>query len=190
MDKIEFSISSESKLVEDKISLDRFLKQQIKNDYDFEPIIIIFSELYMNICHHANSQKNSCSIFEPDTEGNMYIQFSDDGDGIVSKIKSYYTNVHFNSDADCIEFALKENVTTRSLINNKGAGLNILKSIVELLKGNLSIYCKFGLYENRGEQIVKSILDAEIKGTLIEVYLNINNLDKKEISDYSNDLEF
>jgi hypothetical protein len=144
----------------------------------------------MNICQHSKAIEGKCYISKPNNLGNLKIIFSDSGVGIVSKIKAYYKDYNFEKETDCIEFALKENITTKSIINNQGAGLHTVKKIVESMNGILKINCQHGFYENRSGKISKIDLKIKMKGTTINILLNINNFEKKEISDYSNTLEF
>jgi anti-sigma regulatory factor (Ser/Thr protein kinase) len=187
---IEINIESEIKLFEDKLIFENFLKKVISGNLDFEPLIIIFSELYMNVCQHSNTDNGKCIIEAPDNNGNIKILFSDNGVGVVENIKSYFKNINFENDNECIEYALREKITTKSKINNQGAGLNTVKRIVSSMNGSLIIKSHKGSYEFINGNIKKSELNHFYQGTSIDIILNLNQLDKKEISDYSNSLEF
>jgi anti-sigma regulatory factor (Ser/Thr protein kinase) len=103
---------------------------------DIQPIDTIFLELFMNICQHSANQNGF--VFMPFSYDNNSITLimNDLGDGIVNVIRNYFTDETFNIDANVIQYATQDFITTKSTKNNQGRGLNILRTIMISIKGN------------------------------------------------------
>ncbi len=157
---------------------------------DIQPIDIIFSELFMNICQHS-ANKNGF-VFMPffyNTNAITLIM-NDLGDGIVNVIRNYFVDKSFEIDATAIQYATQDFITTESTKSNKGRGLNTLKTILFKIVGDLQIYSERGLYEIREGKEVLSNLPYQHIGTLIKVNILIENLPQKEENDFSQDIDF
>ena len=184
-------IKSENKLLDDKFILNNYLYTIIDKNLDYDFIIsIIFPELYLNICHHSGT-KNALYFFsECSDENKMEIIFLDTGVGIPKKIKKYFKDKKFKNDAECIEYALQYSITTKSLIQNYGRGLDTIKSCISANHGELKIISNKGIYSCINSQRILSERSHNFKGTLIYIKIDLNNLENKQEIDYSNEINF
>ena len=157
---------------------------------DIQPIDTIFSELFMNICQHS-ANKNGF-VFMPflSNTNSITLIMNDLGDGVVNIIRNYFIDETFNIDANVIRYAMENFVTTKSTESNQGRGLNILKTLMIRIKGDLQVYLEKGLYEiSKGKEILSDLSYKHI-GTLIKVNILIENLPQKEEDDFSQDIDF
>ncbi len=157
---------------------------------DIQPIDTIFSELFMNICQHSDNKNGF--VFMPFLyeKNSIVLIMNDLGDGIVNVIRNYFIDKSFTIDANAIQYATVDFVTTKSTKSNQGRGLNILKTIMISLKGDLQIYSAKGLYEIKEGKEILSTLPYQHIGTLIKVEILIENLPQKEVDDFSENIDF
>ncbi|OFX25038.1 MAG: hypothetical protein A2033_10010 [Bacteroidetes bacterium GWA2_31_9] len=185
------SIKTETKLLEERTIVNNFLSLLIDSKFDYDFILsILFSELYMNICQHSESEQSFYYFSKCNSENSIEIIFFDTGVGIPNKIRAYYKNKTFESDSECIEFALQNDVTTKSFIQNYGRGLDNVKSCISSYCGEFQIFSGNGKFSFDGTKYIKRSLSKKINGTMVFIKINLNNLTIKQDNDYSNELTF
>ena len=157
---------------------------------DIQPIDTIFSELFMNICQHSANQNGF--VFMPFLykKNSIILVMSDLGEGIVNVIRNFFINTPFKMDANAIQYATVNFVTTKSTETNQGRGLNILKTIIMSTKGTLQIYSAKGLYQIREGKEILSNLPYQHIGTLIKINIPIEKLPEKENEFFLQDIDF
>jgi hypothetical protein len=147
--------------------------------------------LYMNICQHSTENKGYIFISEPDESGEILLSFSDLGVGIVQNLRSFdFPKTTSMSDAEVIEYATQDFVTTKSGIQNQGRGLHTLLTGVRAMNGKTQIFCEKGHFIVEMNQTSHLSLNYEHKGTFIVVKFNIHELEPKSDDDYSSDIDF
>lgn len=185
------SIKTETKLLEERTIVNNFLSLQIESKFDYDFILsILFSELYMNICQHSESKQSFYFFSKCNSENSIEIIFFDTGIGIPNKIREYYKNKTFENDSECIEFALQNNVTTKSFIQNYGRGLDNVNSCITSYCGEFQIFSGDGKFSFDGTKNKLSSLSKKLNGTMVFIKINLKNLTFKQDSDYSNELTF
>jgi anti-sigma regulatory factor (Ser/Thr protein kinase) len=153
------------------------------------PLEIIFFELFMNICQHSFDDSGFAFI-SYDESNHIKFVFSDLGIGIAQKIKSFFTDKEFLSDAHAIEYATQDLVSTQTTKHNKGRGLNTLISIIAIYKANLEIICNHGKFITNSNRTILEDLMYFYQGTLISITFEINHLNKKESHYYEEEIDF
>ena len=150
------------------------------NQYDITSLKNIFQELYMNVCQHSEVSKGYIFMANPDADGNCEMIFSDKGIGIVDKIRNFFESENFTTDANVIEYATKQGITTKSQTQNQGRGLNNLVTQIQSLKATLRIYANEGIFQKIIQNVTLHNNSLLYKGTLLYLSFNICNLPLRE----------
>ncbi|MFN0213029.1 MAG: isoleucine--tRNA ligase [Saprospiraceae bacterium] len=185
-------VKSESRLEADSEALKIFLKPYLPfPNLDISAIKSLFSELYMNICQHAEVvEKGYIFVTHPDKEGNITFYFSDPGVGISQSIRQFYPEKKNDADEALIKYATQDRVSTRSQPQNQGRGLATVLSSIKAMEGRVEICsCKGCLISEANKMPLKS-LSYNHKGTFIAVKFNVNRLEVISDDEYDNDINF
>ncbi len=173
-----------------KMYLNRFFSSCLPlPNLDMRPLEILFFELFMNICQH--SFDNNGFVFIPYQEsGEIRLICSDFGVGIAQKIKDFYKDKDFQSDAHAIKYATQDLVSTQTTTHNKGRGLNTLLSNVENYDAVLEIVCNKGKFVLKEGNIYLEELPYFHQGTLVSIIFDVNKFNHKELANYENEIDF
>ncbi|MGB3290320.1 MAG: hypothetical protein WBA83_13695 [Burkholderiaceae bacterium] len=111
-------------------------------------VTVSMQEIFNNIVDHS-TVKIGCACAEfSRTHGIVRICISDFGIGIPRQVRKALPDI--GRDARAIAKACEHGFTTQSTPRNRGAGLHVLiKSIVGINSGNMSIYSNCGIYSVR-----------------------------------------
>jgi anti-sigma regulatory factor (Ser/Thr protein kinase) len=184
----------EAEMVTKREKIKQFLKQSMqigKRKLETEVIEILFYELFMNICQHSRDTNGFIFIPAVTEDGVFEMLASDLGVGIVYNIRNYFTEKSFENDARVIEYASQDWITSKTTDKNQGRGLNIIKTSVEALKGELRILCGHGCVKwGIEEQLFSDTTALVHRGTFLHIILNINQLSEIEEADYSDNFDF
>jgi anti-sigma regulatory factor (Ser/Thr protein kinase) len=184
------AVNAEEEIVMRSETMKRYFRQQSRfAGYDLTTLETLFSELFMNVCQHAEYLNGFIYIPPIKADGTISIHVSDLGIGIPKKIRDYFHEITFENDAACIQYATVNFVTTKSHTRNYGRGLNTLKTSVTIMKGEAEIRSSKGYYLIGKEEKLAE-LDYEHQGTLISIRLNLNNFEKQSDPDYNEEVRF
>lgn len=142
----------------------------------------LFSELFMNICQHSFDKNGFIFIPAVSESGQIEMIASDLGVGIIHNIKNFHSQA-FESDANVIEYATRDWISSHTTPQNKGRGLSIVLTCVQTLKGKLNILSQKGQLRMENSTVSLHNLDKVHKGTFVHISFNISQLDEKEDSD-------
>lgn len=138
-------------------------------------ITVSFQEIFNNIIDHSTVRIGcACAEFSK-TRGIVRICISDFGIGIPRQVRKAIPTIE--RDALAIAKACEHGFTTQSTPRNRGAGLHVLiKSIVGINSGQVSIYSNCGIYSVRKSEgkMKTSVRSAEgfYPGTMFFVTLS------------------
>lgn len=153
-------------------------------------IKMCFGELFNNIKDHA--QESTGCIFGqhyPRTN-TIIISISDFGVGIPNNISKIRPSLN---DAEALEYAIEEGVTSKTQPKNLGVGLHTLvKNVVEGNGGNVYIRSNYGILNcnevNNVLNVSSTLSPIYYPGTYIEVVLRTDNI--KNIVDFEEEFEW
>ncbi len=152
---------------------------------DLSMLDLCLSELINNVHNHSHSSIGAyvfCQYYSSQNE--IKLAVSDLGIGIPMSVNSFNKSKNQKelSSRECVIWALKENMTTKSIPQNMGKGLDIIKSFMG--KTNLT----WKLYTN---DVLMNGYPSGIKyeenpisffnGTLVQLNIKIDNLPDLEI---------
>lgn len=151
------------------------------------------AELVNNVYDHSQSVLGPY-IFIQYHSGKKLIEttVADLGVGIPFSINSYFRKSGRPpvSDQDCLLLSFKQNFTTQSIPQNKGKGLDNVRSFVLANKGKLLTYSGTAFYKIKNpdyEEVTDNPLNY-FKGTIVNLSINITNLPELESDQTVNDL--
>ncbi|MFN0035227.1 MAG: ATP-binding protein [Saprospiraceae bacterium] len=183
-------VKEEGRITKDFEALKKFLKPHLPSPFDYTAISSPFSELYSNICQHAEAQKGYIFVTQPDKEGNITFFFSDPGVGIVKNIRDFFRDKKDEPDEVLIEYATQDRVSTKSQIQNQGRGLANVLSSIESMGGRVEICSGKGRLVSEANKKPLNSLPYDHKGTLIALRFNINRVEELDHDEYSTDIDF
>ena len=93
---------------------------------------------------------------------------------IKENVDSFFKSKSQQSPDFAIEWALIEQNSTKDDLSG-GFGLSFLKSFVEQNNGKLQIYSDNEFWELKNKTITKKITYHKLKGTLVNIEININD---------------
>ncbi len=183
-------VRSEEEVEMLKIYLSRFfhLCLPIQN-LDTRPLEILFFELFMNICQHSFDDNGFVFVSYGENRLMQFV-FSDLGIGIAQKIKAFFTNKDFPTDAHAIEYAMQDLVSTQTTTHNKGRGLNTLYSNIVAYKAELEIICNGGRVIISDNRTIADNLAYFYQGTLISITFDMSYLKAKEQVNFEEEIDF
>lgn len=115
----------------------------VDHSKDFTAVHIYFHELISNVYDHAGSTTEAYTFgqYYPKRR-NLILVVTDLGIGIPQKVNQYLSikQLPLLTPSDAVLTAFKPRFTTESHPGNRGAGLDTIKSLVNTLKGSLSVY--------------------------------------------------
>ena len=167
-----------------------YITQLTRHEKDCSALSIILAELFNNIIDHSGSVSIGFSLIEfyPSSK-KIKLALCDLGIGIPKKIQIYQENAELPIDSQdtCLVQAFKLKFTTQSTPQNRGRGLDTIKSIMlqnELLRvvSNKAIFSINHASENC------LINRFNFPGTCIEIILDTKKL--PNYSDLIEDIEF
>lgn len=162
-----------------------WISNEVKMSTDtLETIRVCLEEVFHNIEYHSGVD-TGCAFaqFFP-KEDRIRIAVSDFGVGIPSQVRTKLPELN---DQDCLRKAIEEGFTTKSNVNNRGAGLNNLIRYVTMRnsgtvlihsgKGNLSATPSAA----GGTSVTSRDEGWVYPGTLVHVVLRTDKLDRLEV---------
>jgi anti-sigma regulatory factor (Ser/Thr protein kinase) len=161
--------------------------ESLKNNKDFSAIQTYFHELISNVYDHAESPTGAITFgqYYPKT-GEITLIVVDLGVGIPSKVNNYLASIGKETLTayDALLTAFKPKFTTESQPNNRGAGLDTIRTLVGSLGGNLSVYTNGTFVEFKpstpnGETDRSRVIE-HLYGTTIVITINVANFSKRE----------
>lgn len=145
--------------------------------FDQRVVVMIFtclSEVIINFMEHATADKRSIIVALGDKKG-IKIACADNGDGIVSTMRSLEKYSKIKDNKSVLKLALQKHVTSKEGTPfHMGCGLWIIDEIVTKSNGQLYIYSEGVKYSNIGG--IKKWEDCgNWKGTIISINLTFEN---------------
>lgn len=142
-------------------------------------------EIFINMKDHSEEGVGCCSAQHFPKKKEVLLAISDFGVGIPSQMSKKFKG----SDNALIIKACKEGISTKSVPQNRGAGLHLLvKNIVELNSGYLSIYSNSGLIKFSNDNMIKQRYTDSFNnyypGTLFVVTFRTDTLIRDELEDF------
>ena len=157
---------------------------------DFTAVQTYFHELISNVYDHAESPTGAYTFgqFYPHRQNpskrNLVLVVADLGIGISLKVNQFLSDNQqpLLNPSEAVLTAFKPRFSTESQPNNRGAGLDTIKSLVASLRGTLSVYTtgavvEFGPINPEG---VQHHPIQHLYGTTIVVDIPVANLNVRE----------
>jgi anti-sigma regulatory factor (Ser/Thr protein kinase) len=151
---------------------------------DLGMLNVVLAELLNNAYDHAHSDLGAyvfCQYY-PNLRV-IKLAVADFGIGIPHSVNNYRLGEKETSlpDIDCVKWAIKENKTTKSIPQNMGKGLDLLKTFLKTSNNHWVLYSdkvkmKAAPWGNRYEQ--NPI--AHFKGTIAQIKIRIDSLQPLE----------
>lgn len=155
--------------------LKTWLQRQTGRKNEFTAICVAIDEIFNNISDH--SEEHIGCIFGQyyPRKNELVIAISDFGIGIPQSIKRNFEQR--GADNELIEFALGEGISSRSVPQNRGAGLaNVMRTVTTNGIGEFTIISNCGIVGIKDNEIKSSVvLDKSYPGTLFEIKIDTSN---------------
>ncbi len=128
-------------------------------------------EVFQNAVIHSNSRLGVfiCGQFYPLLQ-RLDLTIADAGVGIRTNVRRYLDK-KVNSIA-AIQWAMQGGNTTKTGYQPGGVGLNFLKDFIALNRGRIHIASRLGFYEFREGREEFEKLDADFRGTVVNLEIN------------------
>ncbi|MDP8239359.1 MAG: ATP-binding protein [Candidatus Hatepunaea meridiana] len=163
------------KLIEEQITLPRWIK---------ESVYFAVHELLLNVDKHCDVQQgNYICINTIPTKRLIHICVLDSGIGILQSFKKNPDYGYLNNDLEAIHKSLEYGVSSIR-DTERGIGLNNLLQLVNSNNGEMQIVSGFGMIEVRSGQISNKSLKYSYQGTIVNLYLNIDEGFKPTFNDW------
>jgi anti-sigma regulatory factor (Ser/Thr protein kinase) len=173
------------------MSMKEYLRSLRELDlFNINPLETIFSELYMNICQHSWKSHGIAFVAIEPQNHIIELIISDIGVGIPANIKESFSEFEDKSDAEAILYATEDMITTKSIEQNYGKGLNNLKTSITALNGSAVIYSGYGGLAIESPEVRLEKYDEPINGTQIHIRIDFRNFDERGNFDFTEDIEF
>ncbi|PNY18712.1 ATP-binding protein [Streptococcus parauberis] len=169
--------------------LKNWLRRQTGRKNDFSSVSVAILEIFNNISDHSKQTVGSIyGQFYPKIN-KVIIAVSDFGIGIPSSIRENFKEKNSLDDNKLIEYALKEGISSRSVPQNRGAGLsNIINTITSNNVGEFTIISNCGKVRVLDGEIKESIiLEQPYLGTFFEIIIDTSN---EHLYDFEEEEEF
>jgi anti-sigma regulatory factor (Ser/Thr protein kinase) len=145
------------------------------------------SEIYVNAFEHSNSPVGvfSCGQHYP-KRSMVSLTAVDFGVGIPQKVRSYKGSLTIPADT-AMEWAFQRGTTTRTDGSGGGLGLDLLKQLVTLNGGSLTVLSHdgCGVLLNRGEKYLTR--EPYFEGTIITITLRCDEAHYRLIDERANE---
>ncbi|WP_026951119.1 hypothetical protein [Algoriphagus mannitolivorans] len=155
---------------------------------DLGMLNITISELVNNVYDHSKSPIDSYvfSQFYPNLN-KIKFAVSDLGNGIPRTVNKFLNEKGHKSldQVEAVKWALRLNSTTKSMPYNAGRGLDTINSFMEANRGEWRLYSdQIKMISRAGEtHFIQNPIEDFI-GTVIEISIDINNLERLESQDF------
>ncbi len=133
-------------------------------------------ELFDNAFTHSKTKIGvfSCGHFLPNKE-KLFFSIYDVGIGIPVNVKNYLNDKNLSS-SDALKWAIqKGNSTVENRDYARGLGLDFLKDIVRLNKGQMRIYSNDSMCKITGDFDEYETIESELIGTIISLIINADH---------------
>lgn len=153
---------------------------------DLDMLNLCLSELINNVYNHSFSKIGAYVFAQYYPKNNMIkIAVSDLGIGIPMSVNNYKksTNEKILTNRECVSWALKENMTTKSIPQNKGKGLDNIKSFMKANNCFWKLYTQDVLMNGYSKIYYEANPISFFKGTIVQLNINIANLPQETIID-------
>jgi anti-sigma regulatory factor (Ser/Thr protein kinase) len=136
-------------------------------------LALALAELQQNVIDHSDSFVGGIvSARAYKNEREIRFAVADMGIGIRERLSRNQADPKMD-DADAIQLALKEHVSSRSSAHNMGLGLSHLHRIVQVTRGRLVIYSGRGFLTHENGRDRTALAEAAYPGTVVFVRLPI-----------------
>lgn len=162
--------------------------QQFCEERDLSMLDVCIAELLNNVYDHAQSPIDAyvfCQYFPKLNIISLVV--ADYGLGIPGTVNNYLKAKGYKVllESEAIQWAIKENTSIASHPNNKGKGLNTLISFMKTNKGEARLLSNGTRLEITPDaENTSSNPIGSFKGTLVELTIRIDNLEKKEVDGF------
>jgi hypothetical protein len=157
---------------------------------DLGMLNLCLSELINNVYNHSHSQIGAYVFAEYNPRlKEIKLAVSDLGIGIPMSVNNYNkeNGIEEFTAIKCVEWALKENMTTKSIPQNKGKGLDNIQSFMKANDCNWTLYSDIVLMNGNPLGIeFKTNPISFFRGTLVQLNIKIDNLQNEEIQEEFN----
>ena len=158
-----------------------YVDKEVLNNEDFPKVSpLLNKKINQSICELFENARTHGLCENMHTCGQYYPNKSTMDFTIVDLGQSIKTNVNnflncSMSGADCIEWAMEENNTTKTGNVSGGLGLALIFEFIERNKGKIQIVSSDGYWEFRKGKIKKEILDFSFPGTIANLEFNFSD---------------
>ncbi|GGG23293.1 hypothetical protein GCM10011344_25040 [Dokdonia pacifica] len=158
-----------------------YVDNEVLNNEDFPKVSpLLNKKINQSICelfenartHGLCENMHTCGQYFP-TKSTMDFTIVDLGQTIKTNVNNFL-NESLNG-ADCIEWAMKENNTTKTGNVSGGLGLALIFDFIEKNKGKIQIVSSDGYWEFRKGKIKKETLDSSFPGTIANLEFNFSD---------------
>lgn len=172
-----------------------YVDNEVLNNEDFPKVSpLLNKKINQSICelfenartHGLCDNIHTCGQYYPN-KSTMDFTIVDLGQSIKTNVNNFL-NFSMNG-ADCIEWAMEENNTTKTGNVSGGLGLALISEFIERNKGKIQIVSSDGYWEFRRGKIKKVTLDFSFPGTIANLEFNFSDTKSymlKEEVDISN----
>lgn len=167
------------------VSVSQYLQRHFKGK-DVSFISTALNELYYNVFDHANANGNAFSYIHFDKERNrIYVAVCDFGVGVAKTLRDKHPE--FKDDEIALRESIKAGVSANTTSHNRGYGLDVICSSLEVGDSFRMISNNAFLYLYNNEVKTFNMKDLHFNGTLIYFDFSTKNFGSEE--DTLNDIE-
>ncbi|MFC4635132.1 hypothetical protein ACFO3O_14560 [Dokdonia ponticola] len=158
-----------------------YVDSEVLNNEDFPKVSPLLNkkinqsicELFENARTHGQCENmHTCGQYFPN-KSTMDFTIVDLGQTIKNNVNNFLGESL--NGADCIEWAMKENNTTKTGNVSGGLGLALIFDFIEKNKGKIQIVSSDGYWEFRKGKIKKETLDSSFPGTIANLEFNFSD---------------